>query len=292
MRVAVIGKTGQLARALRCRAGPEATVAFHGREALDLADTVAIAPFVAKLDADAIIVAAAYTAVDAAEEDEATAHRINAQAPEAIGAAAAKTGAKVVHVSTDYVFDGTAAHPYREADAPNPKSAYGRTKLAGETALLDALPGAVVLRTAWVHSPWPGNFVATMLRVARERERLSVVADQVGSPTSALDLADAVWHATRRMTAPNPPSGIYHCAGTGETSWAGLARATFEESERLGGPTAQVDDITSDAWPAKAPRPANSRLDCTRFQRDFGHALPHWRDSIAESVRGNLEAGR
>ena len=281
MRVLVTGREGQIARALAERASGH-EFAFAARPELDLADADSIEAAVNRFGPDLIISAAAYTAVDAAEDEPGLAYSINAEAPGVLARAAAKRGARVLHLSTDYVFDGRLDRPWREDDPPGPLGVYGATKLAGEEAVAASGATYAILRTAWVYSPFGNNFVKTMLRLADERECVSVVGDQVGCPTSAFDIADAliiVAEAWRR-DPQHGADGLYHFAGQGETSWAGFARAIFGESAQRGGPVAHVTAIPSRAYPTKARRPANSRLDCSRFAEKFGHRAPPWQQSL------------
>lgn len=283
--VLVIGRTGQLARAL-AEEMPQAR--FLGREALDLGDGDRIAPAIAAVRPDLVINAAAYTDVDGAEAERAEAFRINAEAVGEIAEAAAEQGAALVHVSTDYVFDGTGTAP-RAEDAPTaPLNVYGESKLAGERAALAANPRTLVVRTSWVVSPWGRNFVRTMLGLA-DREPLSVVADQHGAPTSALDLARAVRAIAPRLLAQPPGTdvwGVIHCTAGGETTWAGLARALFDEARAAGliARVPEITDIPSSAWPTTAARPRNSRLSGARLERDFAVTMRHWRPALGEVV--------
>jgi dTDP-4-dehydrorhamnose reductase len=285
--VLVIGRSGQLALSLaeRGRLAGEALV-FAGRPELDLRDPESLRRAVAASGAGTVINAAAYTAVDRAEEEPDAAQAINGDAPGVLAAAVRAAGARLIHVSTDYVFDGSGDRPWREEDRTGPAGAYGRSKLDGERQVREALAEHAIIRTAWVYSPFGTNFVKTMLSLARTRPRLDVVDDQIGNPTSALDLADgllAILAAWRR----EPGRGVgatYHLAGTGATSWAGFAREIFALSHARGGPSAEVDGITSAQWPAKAPRPLNSRLDSDRFDATFGYRAPAWQDSLAPVV--------
>lgn len=286
MRLAVTGTSGQLARALAERApllGHE--VVLLGRPALDLAeaDEGAIAAALAASGADAVCNAAAYTAVDKAESEPDLAHAINAGGAGKVAGAAARLGLPLVHVSTDYVFAGDKAAPYREDDPTGPTGAYGASKLAGELAVLASGADAAILRTAWVCSPFGANFVKTMLRLAQTRDEIAVVADQHGNPTSALDLADAVLGVASNLLARPDPSlrGVFHAAGGGDATWASLAGAIFAASATAGGPRARVRPITSAEYPTPARRPANSRLDCGRLAAVHQIRLPDWGGSIA-----------
>lgn len=287
MRVLVIGATGQLARALGA-AAPGLT--FLGRGMLDLADSMAAEAAVRAHAPDLVINAAAYTAVDRAETDAEAAYAANRDGVAALARGAARAGAALVHVSTDYVFDGSKAGAWVETDPTGPLGVYGASKLAGERAALAANPRTLVLRTSWVYSPWGRNFVTTMLGLA-ERERLTVVDDQHGKPTSALDLADAILAIAPRL-APAPAGsacwGVRHYAGRGATSWAGFAREIFAQARgRLTATAPEVVPIATEAYPTPARRPRNSALDCTAFEQDFGIATVDWRAALAR-VLGDM----
>lgn len=280
VRILVTGRDGQVARSLAERGGAHELV-FAGRPELDLADPASIERTVAAVAPDLIVSAAAYTAVDKAEDEPELAMAVNGEGPGVLARAAARAGAPVIHLSTDYVFDGSLDRPWREDDPVAPLGVYGATKLAGEQAVAASGATYAILRTAWVYSPFGTNFVGTMLRLAERRGELSVVDDQIGCPTSALDIADAVravadaWRKAPRHGA----DAVYHFAGDGETSWAEFARAIFAESGRRGGPVAQVKGIPTSAYPTRARRPANSRLDCQKFARTF-YPPPAWKDSL------------
>ncbi|WDF74682.1 dTDP-4-dehydrorhamnose reductase [Novosphingobium sp. KACC 22771] len=282
MRIAVTGRNGQVVTSLIERAGVGVEVIALGRPEMDLGDLATIAPAIAAARPDVVVSAAAYTAVDRAESEEEAAFAVNAAGAGAVAAAAQALGVPVIHISTDYVFDGTKPDPYVESDPVAPLGVYGRSKLAGEQLVLATAPDAVILRTAWVYSPFGVNFVKTMLRLAETREELGVVADQIGNPTSALDIADAVLAiAFRLYSAPDTaPRGIFHMTGTGEGSWADLAEAVFAASAALGGPATQVRKITTADYPTPAARPANSRLCCDRLYEAYGLRLPAWRDAV------------
>lgn len=276
--ILVVGRTGQVARAL-AEAAPEAR--FLGRDALDLTETDRIAPAIAGAEPSVVINAAAYTAVDRAEDEPELAHQVNATAVGEIARGAAEAGAPLIHLSTDYVYPGTRTGPHWEDDPTGPLGVYGASKLAGERLALAANPRTTVLRTSWVYAPWGQNFVATMLRLGAERERLSIVADQHGCPTSALDIAAACLAALPRLSEPEA-AGIFHLAGLGETTWAGFAEAIFDGAVSRGllthAPT--VEPIPTSAYPTKARRPANSALDCARFEQVFGWEMRDWRTSL------------
>jgi dTDP-4-dehydrorhamnose reductase len=284
MRVLVTGREGQLARSLAERApGREGIqMVAVGRPELDLEVAGSAARAIADGSPDIVINGAAYTAVDQAEDEPARAFRINAEAAGEVAAAARKAGAAVIQISTDYVFDGSSREPYREQSATGPLGVYGRSKLAGEEQVRAANPDHLILRTAWVYSPFGRNFVKTMIAAAGTHDVLTVVNDQLGNPTSALDLADGIlttledWRQGRRTGLGEN----YHLAGGGSTSWCGLAQTIMEQCRALGLPAAEVRPIRTEDWPTKAVRPQNSTLDCTKFARDFGFAMPQWGDSL------------
>ena len=283
MRIAVTGKLGQVALSLAERAGPDARVILLGRPEMDLAEPASIAATIAAARPDVVVNAAAYTAVDKAETERDLAFAVNGAGAGAV-AAAAKLAVPLIHLSTDYVFDGSKAAPYTEADPTAPLGVYGASKLAGEQAVLAAHPGAVICRTAWVYSPFGANFVKTMLRLADTRDELGVVADQIGNPTSAQDIADCVLALAGKLADQQAAPGIFHMTGSGEASWADLAEAIFAASAAHGGPSAKVRRITTADYPTPAPRPANSRLDCSKLARTYGLSLPDWRPSLAAVV--------
>ncbi|WP_213980506.1 dTDP-4-dehydrorhamnose reductase [Sphingomonas sp. dw_22] len=288
MRILVTGREGQVAQSLAEQAGGHELV-FAARPDLDLAIPATIEAVVARVHPDLIVSAAAYTAVDKAESEPDLAMAINGEAPGVLARAGAKIGAPILYLSTDYVFDGSLDRPWREDDPVGPISAYGATKLAGEQAVQASGAPHAILRLAWVYSPFGNNFVKTMLRLAETRDALNVVEDQRGCPSSALDIATAILKIADAWARDGASSGVYHFAGTGETDWAGFARAIFAESARHGGPTAQVTGIPSSDYPTPARRPANSRLDCTRFAETFGYRAPAWQDSLAVVVERLLD---
>jgi dTDP-4-dehydrorhamnose reductase len=235
---------------------------------------------------EAIVSAAAYTAVDTAEGEPDLAFAINARGAGAVAAAARELGVPIVHISTDYVFDGSKEAPYVESDPTGPASVYGASKLAGEIAVLAEHGNCAILRTAWVYSPFSANFVKTMLRLAGERDEVAVVADQRGNPTSALDIASAVITVLENLAGSEDPElrGLFHMTGTGEASWADFAEAVFAASAAANGPAARVRRISTSDYPTAAKRPANSRLDSSRLSRIHGVQLPDWRTSTKEVV--------
>jgi len=250
------------------------------RRELDITDRAAVEAALARVRPDVVLNAAGYTAVDAAESDEDTAHLVNAVAPGFLAAACARSGARLVHVSTDYVFAGEATTPY-EVDAPTgPKSAYGRTKLAGEQAVRSALPGASwVVRTAWLYGETGGNFVKTIVRLERSHQTLDVVDDQRGAPTWSRDLAHGLVDLARAVTGPagGPAPGLYHGTNAGDTTWYGLARAVFAE---IGADPDRVRPTGTDRFPRPAPRPAYSVLSDAAWRAAGLPPLPHWRAAL------------
>jgi dTDP-4-dehydrorhamnose reductase len=293
MRLVVTGVSGQVALSLADRAPAGVTVLALGRPAIDLADPAGIAPALAQLDAEVVVNAAAYTAVDKAESDREAAFAVNATGAGAVAGAAHALGLPLIHLSTDYVFDGAKATAYLETDSPCPTGVYGASKLAGETAVMAAHPGAVIARTAWVYSPFGANFVKTMLRLAASRDDLGVVDDQIGNPTSAGDIADGLLQIAANLLARRDDpalAGLFHMTGSGEASWADLAEAVFAASAARGGPTARVGRITTAQYPTPARRPANSRLDCARLAAVHGVRLPDWRPSVDSVVARLLAA--
>lgn len=280
MKLLVIGQTGQVARELARALPPGAEARFLGRDQVDLSQPGQAAAAVAATACDAVINAAAWTAVDRAEAEEAAAHVVNAEAPAAMAEAAARKGVPFLHISTDYVFDGTGTRPFRPDDPTGPLGAYGRSKLAGEAGVRAAGGPHLILRTSWVVSAHGANFVKTMLRLGRERPVLRVVADQIGGPTPAAAIARALLAAARAMLG-GTPGGTHHFAGAPDTSWADFARAIFATA---GLPT-QVEDIATADYPTPARRPANSRLDCSAFTAAFGVPRPDWREGLEDIVR-------
>lgn len=281
MTILVIGSRGQLARALvRCAARRDLALQTLGRPEIDLADPECLYAAIVERGPSVVINAAAFTAVDNAEEQREQAFRINAYGAEAAAKAAAASGAGHIQVSTDYVFAGDKPAPYAEEDEPAPRSAYGASKLLGEQLSLAAHKHARVVRTAWVFDASGANFVRTMLRLARSREQVSVVSDQVGCPTYADDLANALL----TIASGKQLGGVFHCAGHGAVSWADFARAIFDGSRRRGGPTADVVSIPSSDYPTRAARPSNSRLDCSKLAAAYSVAMRPWQESLADCL--------
>ena len=280
--ILIFGTTGQVARELALQAGPRQVMALSRTEA-DLSDPGTCAAHILRNQPKAVINAAAYTAVDKAEEEETLAHRINAEAPAAMAQACANFGIPFLHVSTDYVFAGTGEAPYAPDDPTDPQNAYGRTKLAGEEAVR-AIGGAhAILRTSWVFSEHGTNFVKTMLRLSETRDTLKIVADQIGGPTPARGIAAALWTMCDAMLAGNP-GGTFHYTGAPKTSWKCFARETFA----IAGREVAVTGIPTTDYPTPAARPLNSRLDCSSLTTEFGIKQPSWRDALDDTIKALL----
>jgi dTDP-4-dehydrorhamnose reductase len=285
VKVLVIGREGQLARGLLEAAdGANVQVVAIGRPELDLADETSVAAAVAHERPDVVVNAAAYTAVDRAETEPTVAHAVNALGAEHVAKACAANAIPIIHISTDYVFGGTKHGPYLEDDPTGPVNVYGRTKLEGEQRVAKACERHLILRTAWVHSPWGANFVKTMLRSATTRPSIGVVDDQKGSPTYALHLAGIVLALAARVAADGTRWGVYHAVGAGETTWFGFAREVFRYAAEQGLPAADVAAIATSAYPTPARRPANSRLNCDRLRLLLGFELPDWRVGVHDCV--------
>lgn len=301
MKILLLGKDGQVGWELQRALAPLGELLAYGRGEADFADPDSLRALVRDAAPDVIVNAAAYTAVDKAESDQLAAHACNAVAPGVLAEEAAALGAWLVHYSTDYVFDGSKEGAWVETDAVNPLSVYGRTKYEGEERIRASGAMHLILRTSWVFATRGGNFAKTMVRLAKERETLSVVADQFGAPTGAELLADATALALYRIAALGPEahglSGTYHLAAAGSTTWHAYAQHVLAQAQANGailkaGPES-VQPIASSAFPTPAMRPANSRLDCSKFCASFGLVLPDWRVHvnriIAElSAQGNL----
>lgn len=274
----VLGAGGQLGRELSRTAGEEVDCVALTRQQLDIADPSAVSACLAELAPSVVLNAAAYTAVDAAEADPAAARRANVDAPANVAVACRDSGIRLIHVSTDFVFDGRSAVPYR-VDAPvAPLGEYGRSKLAGELAVQRTLPGTLIMRTGWVYSRFGSNFVKTMLRLMAERDELAVVADQVGTPTWARGLAGALWAAAARPEL----RGIYHWSDDGQCSWYDFARAICEEACAIGllARPVKIRPIAASEYPTAAQRPAYSVLDKTTSWRDLALPGVPWRDQL------------
>jgi dTDP-4-dehydrorhamnose reductase len=292
VKILLTGKNGQLGFELQRALAPLGEVVAVGQADCDLADAEALRALVRSVAPDVIVNPAAYTAVDKAESDEPRAFAVNAQAPRILGEEGARLGALVLHYSTDYVFDGTKDGAYTETDTPNPQSVYGRSKREGELALAQANPRHLILRTSWVVGAHGGNFAKTMLRLAAERERLTVVADQFGAPTSAALLADLSAQLIRQhqlQAGENFPFGIYHTAAAGDTTWYDYARFVIAEALAAGKTLKTTPDgvapLTTEQYPTPARRPSNSRLDTSRFRTTFGLRLPPWQDGVSHVLQ-------
>lgn len=294
-RILVVGQSGQLATALRhCAASqPDLSFDFIGRPAIDLTDTAGLRRIIVSRAPDLIINAAAYTAVDQAEVETDIAYQINADAVIELGHIAAELDAPIIHVSTDYVFDGKASGPYSENASTGPIGTYGQSKLAGEIGLAAATPAHIIVRTSWVYAPYGQNFMRSMLKLGRDRDELSIVSDQIGSPTSADDLAAAIISIARKVltsAAPEPFYGIVNVCGTGIASWYDFARHIFKCATEQGYRAPALAAILTSDYPTPARRPENSRLDMTRLNRVFCLELPDWTSSVARDVRILMDA--
>lgn len=278
MKALVFGQTGQVARELARRVPMGVSVHFVGRDQVDLMQPADCAAVIA--DCDVVINAAAWTAVDKAETEEAAATVVNGDAPAAMARACAAKGLPFLHISTDYVFDGAGDQPFAVNHPTAPLGAYGRSKLAGETGVLAAGGNALILRTSWVVSAHGANFVKTMLRLGASRDSLNVVADQIGGPTPAAALAEALYLAAKAMLG-GAKGGIHHFAGAPDISWAGFAREIMARANL----PCSITDIPSAAYPTPARRPLNSRLDCSAFEQTFGVTRPDWRAGLDEILQ-------
>jgi|SRR5256714_559900 len=288
MRIAVTGRFGQIAQSLVER-GPNSNmeVLTLARPAVDLARPSDLTDVLGALRPQAVVSAAAYTAVDLAESEPVLAYQINANGAEALARAAARLRIPIVHLSTDYVFDGALDRPYCEEDAPRPINVYGLSKLRGEQLVAAVNPNHAIIRTAWVYSPFGKNFARTMLSLAGSRDEISVVGDQRGAPSSAFDIANGILNVLRNLIArPDDAAirGVFHMTSGGDTNWAEFAMAIFAASVTNNRPFSRVRSIASSAYPTAARRPANSRLDNTKLERSHGVRLPLWRDSIPDTI--------
>jgi dTDP-4-dehydrorhamnose reductase len=287
LRIAVTGKEGQVARSM-IALGPDMGVEIIavGRPDVDLLDPASILPALEAARPDAIVSAAAYTAVDKAETEKDAAFAINAAGAGAVAQAARALGVPVLHLSTDYVFDGSKAERYLESDPTGPTSVYGASKLEGERQVAAATDDHAIFRTTWVYSPYGANFLKTMLRLGETRDALSVVGDQFGCPTSAEDIARAMILAAQTMVESDDETyrGVFHLTGSGEANWADFAREIFACAEKFGRKPVTVSAITSDQYPSPVKRPANSRLSGEKLQQIYGIVLPPWRQSTAKVV--------
>ncbi len=294
MRLFITGSHGQVARCFleAAPASPGITACAIGRPALDICSTPTIERAIADIKPDVIINTAAYTAVDDAEGEPERAHALNCEGARLLSEAANRRGVPIIHLSTDYVFDGLKSSAYVEGDATAPKSVYGRTKLDGEVAVAAANPRHIILRTAWVYSPFGKNFVKTILNNAAKGNPLRVVEDQIGSPTYAPHLVEAILAIAEQITGPAAKSdawGVYHAAGQGTASWFEVAQEILAQSKTVGGPQTALSAIGTDEYPTRAVRPKNSNLDCAKMKRVFGAELPPWQAGVALCVNRLLE---
>ncbi|TKY82338.1 dTDP-4-dehydrorhamnose reductase [Pectobacterium polonicum] len=281
MRILLTGANGQLGRCFQDRLPVGWEILATDSAELDITDLERVEEVVKNFQPDAIVNAAAYTAVDKAESEPELAAKINVIGPENLAIVASKQGIRLVHVSTDYVFDGNATEPYREDSTTNPLSVYGKTKLAGEQAVAKASPEAIIVRTAWVFSEYGNNFVKTMLRLAKERDTLSIVNDQRGCPTYAGDLAQAIISLLEK----NAEGGIYHYCGDKEVSWYEFAKTIFEMAEQQGviDKIPQVTEISTEHYPTPAHRPQYSSLSCEKI-KGLDITLSNWKGSLKKTI--------
>jgi len=289
MRILLFGKNGQVARCFQEEASERHEVIALGRDDADLSQPDTAAVVIEKYAPELIVNAAAYTAVDRAEDEKELAALINTQAVREIARAAKIIGAHFIHLSTDYVFDGGCEGRYHEDDTTNPLNIYGSTKLDGELAALEEFDQTVIIRTSWVFSEYGGNFVKSMLHLAAERDALSVVDDQVGGPTAARDIAHAILMVAEKKQRGAKGKGVYHLQGTPPISWAGFAQTIFDEA----GKNVIVTPIATSEYPTPAKRPLHTVLDCARIERDFGISQPDWRIALRQVIdalnkEGNL----
>ena len=280
MRILIFGKNGQVARALKDEQPAGAEITTLGRNDADLMTPGAAQKAISEHQPGVIINAAAYTAVDKAENDKAAAQRLNAAAPAEMAEAAKEIAAPFIHVSTDYVFDGKIDGRLSENAAVGPLNVYGETKLTGENLVLNVNPDAIVLRTSWIFSEYGSNFLKTMLRLAGERDQLSIVADQIGGPTNAHDIARALLTIAGKKQRGAPGAGLYHFQGAPAVSWAAFAEKIFE----IACAAVKVSHISTNDYPTPAKRPLNTVLDCAKIERDFGIGQPDWRASLRRSI--------
>jgi dTDP-4-dehydrorhamnose reductase len=287
MRTLLTGSKGQLARCFRDRLPENWELIATDSTSLDITDTEAVRNMVQNFQPDAIVNAAAFTAVDKAEAHVGTAFAVNATAVHNLASAARACQARFIHISTDYVFDGTNKTPYKEQDYTNPQSVYGRTKVAGELLALAANPDSVIIRTSWLFSEYGNNFVKTMIRLAGERDNLSIVHDQTGSPTYAGDLAQAI---ITLLQQPVAPRGIYHYGGNKSVTWYEFAQAIFQAAQQQDPDfkIPQLNAITTDQYPLPAPRPAYSIMDCQKIENECGIKASDWQKALNEII-GKLD---
>ncbi len=287
MKLFVVGKTGQLARALaECNGHSGLNIVAFGRPDVDVTSPETVANVIQREAPDVVVNAAAYTAVDQAESEPEKAYAINATGAGHVADVCSRLKCPLIHISTDYVFDGEKTEPYLENDRALPQSAYGNSKAAGEELVASVCRRHVILRTSWVYSPFGKNFVKTILRLAAQQSDLKVVEDQVGNPTYAPHLAEAICAIAERIVSdPNTVTwGIYHATGSGDASWYDVAHAVLATARELNGATAAVHPIPTSDFPTPAKRPTNSRLSCDKLAQNFGVRLPDWKRGVHECV--------
>ena len=288
MNILLLGKNGQVGWELQRSLAVLGRLTALGHDQADFTAPEQVLTHVRRLRPQVIVNAAAHTAVDKAESEPERAHAINAATPGLLAQEAARLGALLVHYSTDYVFDGSGSRPWTEADAPAPLSVYGRTKLEGEQRIAQSGCRHLILRTSWVYAARGGNFAKTMLRLAQERERLTVIDDQWGAPTGADLLADVTAHAIGHLQQRPQDGGLYHCAAAGETNWYMYAKFVLEHARQaqpaIKIKATEIAPIPTSAYPTPARRPHNSRLDCSKLQATFGLTLPGWEQGVARML--------
>lgn len=285
MKILVAGRSGQVAQSLgELNSSQDLEITALGRPKLDITDLASVANAVKYFNPDILINAAAYTAVDKAEDEKELAYELNAVGAQNVASAAADVGIPIIHISTDYVFDGSASEPYTETDQTSPLGVYGASKLAGEENVIETNPKHIIVRTSWVYSPFGHNFLKTMLRLAADRDEVSVVDDQFGAPTYAPDIADALIGVSQKVRAGNSQWGIYNLTNGGLGSWADFAEVIFKTSSTLEGPSAHVNRIPTSAYPTPAERPKFSKLDTTKLKNTFGLELPGWEHSVLNCI--------
>ncbi len=284
-KILLFGKVGQVGWELRRTLAPMSRLTCVDYPEVDLTRPESIRKWIQDTDPEIIVNAAAYTAVDKAETETAPAMKINAEAPGVMAAEAKRRGNLLVHYSTDYVFDGAKTTPYVEEDAPNPLGAYGRTKLAGDQAILQSGCDHLIFRLCWVYGARGGNFMLTMMRLAREREKLRVVRDQIGCPTWSRMIAETTAQAllqVRHREQAAARSGVYHLCSSGQTSWHGFAQAIIELMPAEGKKCREIEAIPASEYPTPTKRPAYSVMSCAKLERVFGLRLPDWQESLRQ----------
>ncbi len=291
MRLLVFGKSGQVSSSLQALANQtNLDLVSIGSSSVNISDLGAVKDAIQSAKPDIVVNPAAYTAVDKAEEQPDLANLVNCTGAGNVAEAASNLDIPVIHLSTDYVFDGEKDSPYTEQDPTNPVSVYGKSKLAGEKEVAKHNPQHIILRTAWVYSPVGRNFLKTMLNLAKGRDQVSVVADQFGNPTSADSIAGAILSIGNALWSGKTAYGTYHFCGPAHTSWAGFAEEIFRASSSIGGPFAEVLPITTSEYPTAAKRPKNSSLDMSKFSSAFSYEQPSLKSSIMKAVSSALQS--